>query len=263
MSTTDNPRLHKAEIGNSSLFLADCFDVLPSIPDKSIDAIIADLPYGTTACKWDSVLPLYKLWEQYKRIIKPNGAIVLTASQPFTSALIMSNPKMFKYTWVWEKSKATGFLNAKKRPLVAHEDIVVFCKGTPPYHPQMTEGSAYNKGIRKNQTENDVYGSFEQVEVKSNGLRYPRSVQYFKTAESEGETWHKTQKPISLMEYLTLTYSNENDIILDNTMGAGTTGLACLKTNRQFIGIEKEEQYYNIAIQRLSSYYDYTNLNSN
>ena len=229
----------------------DCLELMKDIPGKSIDAIICDLPYGTTACKWDAIIPFDKLWEQYERIIIDDGAIVLTAQQPFTSALVVSNPKMFKYTWVWEKSKATGFLNAKKRPLVAHEDIVVFCKGTPVYYPQMTEGSAYNKGVRKQQTGNDVYGSFEQVEVKSDGLRYPRSVQYFKTAESEGKTYHKTQKPIALMEYLIKTSTNEGETVLDNTMGSGTTGVACVNTNRGFIGMELDDKYFEIAKERI------------
>ena len=229
----------------------DCLGLMRDIPDKSIDAIICDLPYGVTNMKWDSVLPLDLLWEQYKRIIKDGGAIVLTASQPFTSALIMSNPKMFKYACVWEKSKATGFLNAKIRPLVAHEDIVVFCKGTPVYYPQMTKGGAYNKGVRKKQTNDDVYGSFNQVEVKSEGLRYPRSVQYFKTAESEGKTYHKTQKPIALMEYLIKTYTNEGEVVLDNTFGSGTTGVACVNTNRGFIGMELDDKYFEIAKERI------------
>jgi len=243
--------MKESMIPTTTLLHGDCLELMKDIPDKSIDAIIADLPYGTTACKWDSVLPLDLLWEQYKRIIKDGGAIALTASQPFTSALIMSNPKMFKYAWVWEKSKATGFLNAKIRPLVAHEDIVVFCKGAPVYYPQMTKGSAYNKGVRKKQTNDDVYGSFNQVEVKSEGLRYPRSVQYFKTAESEGKTYHKTQKPIALMEYLIKTYTNEGEVVLDNTMGSGTTGVACINTSRNFIGMELDEGYFNIAKKRI------------
>jgi DNA modification methylase len=229
----------------------DCLELMQNIPDGSIDAVITDPPYGTTACKWDSVIPFDLMWEQLSRIIKPNGSIVLFGSQPFTSALIMSNPKMFKYSWVWEKSKATGFLNSKIRPLVAHEDIVVFAKKKPPYQPQMTEGNAYNKGVRKAQTVDDVYGSFEQVEVKSKGLRYPRSVQYFKTAESEGKTYHKTQKPLELCNYIIKTYTNENETVLDFTMGSGTTMLACKNLNRNGIGIEKDPQYYAVAVARV------------
>ena len=234
------------------LIKGDCLEVMKTIESGSIDAIITDPPYGTTCCKWDSVIDFDLMWEQLNRIIKPNGAIVLFSAQPFTSALIMSNPKMFKYTWVWEKSKATGFLNSKIRPLVAHEDIVVFAKNKPPYNPQMTIGSAYNKGVLKKQTENDVYADFDrQVEVKSEGLRCPRSVQYFKTAESEGKTFHKTQKPLALCEYIINTYTNENETVLDFTMGSGTTGVACKNTNRNFIGIEMDENYFNIASDRI------------
>ena len=229
----------------------DALNVLYKLDTESIDLIYCDLPYGTTQCSWDEVIPYSDMWFQIRRIAKKNAPIVFHAQQPFTSALIMSNVEMFKYTWVWEKSKATGFLNAKKRPLVAHEDIVVFCKGTPVYYPQMTEGTAYNKGIRKQQTENDVYGSFEQVEVKSDGLRYPRSVQYFKTAESEGKTYHKTQKPIALCKYIIETYSKENDVVLDFTMGSGTSGVASIELNRKYIGIEKDVEIFNIAKNRI------------
>lgn len=231
----------------------DCLGELgmPRIADGSVDMVLCDLPYGTTQCKWDTIIPFEKLWEQYKRIIKPNGSIILTASQPFTSVLIMSNPKMFKYQWIWEKSKATGFLNAKRRPLVAHEDILVFCKGIPPYNPQMTEGTAYNKGIRKEQTVDDVYGSFDQTEVKSDGLRYPRSVVYFKTAESEGKTWHKTQKPVALGEYLINTYTNPGDTIVDNCAGSGSFLVSAVNTHRNYIGFELDKGYYDIAVKRM------------
>ena len=236
------------------LLHGDCIELMKDIPDKSIDMILADLPYGTTSCKWDTIIPFELLWEQYERVIKDNGAIVLTASQPFTSALIMSNIKLFRYTWVWEKSKATGFLNAKKRPLVAHEDITVFSKKPTTYNPQFSTKEPYNKGIRKEQTDDDVYGKFERVEVKSDGKRYPRSVVYFKTAESEGLVLHKTQKPLKLFEYLIKTYTNEGETVLDNTMGSGTTGVACLNTNRNFIGIELDDKYFEIAKERIESH---------
>lgn len=235
----------------NTIFLGDCLEVMKDLPDNSVDMVLCDLPYGTTQCNWDEIIPFDKMWEQVVRITKHNTPIVFHAQQPFTSNLIMSNSKMFKYTWVWEKSKATGFLNSKKRPLVAHEDIVVFCKGTPNYYPQMTDGTPYNKGVRKEQTENDVYGSFEQVEVKSDGKRYPRSVQYFKTAESEGETFHKTQKPLSLTEYLIKTYSNKNGTVIDFTAGSGTTGLACKNTGRNYILIEKDETHFETAFKRV------------
>ena len=236
------------------LLHGDCLELMKDIPDKSVEMILCDLPYGTTACKWDEIIPFEPLWEQYERVIKDNGAIVLTASQPFTSTLIMSNIKLFRYTWVWEKSKATGFLNAKKRPLVAHEDITVFSKKPTTYNPQFSTKEPYNKGIRKEQTDDDVYGKFERVEVKSDGKRYPRSVVYFKTAESEGAVLHKTQKPLKLFEYLIKTYTNEGDLVLDNCMGSGSTGVACLNTNRNFIGIELDDKYFEIAKKRIESH---------
>jgi len=233
------------------LRLGDCLEVMKYIPNGSIDAIITDPPYGTTACKWDSVIDFELMWKQLNRIIKPNGAIVLFGSEPFSSALRMSNIKNYKYDWVWEKSKATNFLNAKKQPLRAKENISVFYKKQPVYNPQMSKGEAYNKGVRKKQTKDDVYGNFNQSEVKSEGDRYPRDVMYFKTAESEGKTFHKTQKPVALMEYLIKTYTNKGETVLDFTMGSGTTGVACKNTNRNFIGIEMDYNYFKIAEQRI------------
>ena len=233
----------------------DCLELMKTIPDDSVDLILTDPPYGTTACKWDSVIPFEPMWEQLKRIIKPNGAIVLFGSEPFSSLLRCSNLKMFKYDFVWEKSKATGFLNSKKQPLRAHELIHVFYSKQPTYNPQMTHGEAYNKGVRKEQTENDVYGSFDQVEVKSNGSRFPRSVQYFKTAEREGG-FHKSQKPVALLEYLIKTYTQENETVLDFTMGSGSTGVACVNSNRNFIGVELDENYFNIAEKRIQEALD-------
>lgn len=227
----------------------DCFNIFPQIESGSVDMILCDLPYGTTQCKWDSILPLDKLWKEYNRIIKKNGAIVLFSSQPFTSVLINSNIKNFKYTWVWEKSKATNYLNAKKQPLRASEDICVFYQKQPTYNPQMTEGKPYNKGTALRETE--VYGSQVAVEVKSDGARYPRNVIYFKTAESEGKVVHPTQKPIALLEYLIQTYSNEGEIILDNTAGSFSTAVAATKLNRKWIGIEQEEEYCKIGLERL------------
>ena len=238
---------------NIQLYHGDCLEAMKNIADKSIDMILCDLPYGTTNCSWDIVIPFEPLWEQYNRIIKDNGAIVLFGSEPFSSALRMSNIKNYKYDWVWEKSKATGFLNAKKRPLVAHEYIHVFYKKQPLYNPQMREGTPYNKGMRKQQTENDVYGEFKQVEVKSEGKRYPRSVIYYKTAETEVETFHKTQKPVSLLEYLINTYTNTGEVVLDNCMGSGSTGIACINTNRKFIGIELDDTYFNVAKERINN----------
>ena len=231
----------------------DCLELMKDIPDKSIDMILCDLPYGTTQNKWDSVIPLEPLWEQYKRIIKDNGVIVLTSQGIFTAKLILSNEKWFKYKWVWEKSKATNFLNAKKQPLRKHEDMCVFYNKQPKYNPQMTEGEPYDKGIRKNQLTGS-YGEFNPVHVKSEGKRYPTDVVYFKTAESEGKVYHSTQKPVALLEYLIKTYTNEGELVLDNCMGSGSTGVACLNTNRKFIGIELDENYFNIAKERIENH---------
>ena len=228
---------------NYSLLFGDCLERMKEIPDGSIDLILTDPPYGTTACKWDNVIPFEPMWIELKRIIKPNGAIVLFGSEPFSSLLRCSNLKMFKYDFVWEKSKSTGFLNAKRQPLRAHEIIHIFYNKQPTYNPQMVQGEAYNKGVRKEQTKDDVYGSFDQVEVKSGGDRYPRSVQYFKTAEREGGL-HKSQKPVALLEYLIKTYTNEEDTVLDFTFGSCSTGVAALNTNRKFIGVEMEEKYF-------------------
>ena len=237
------------------LMKGDCLERMNEIPDGSVDLILTDPPFGTTKCSWDSIIPFEPMWAELKRVIKPNGAIVLFGAEPFSSLLRCSNIKDFKYDWVWEKSKATGFLNSKRQPLRAHEIISVFYSKPPTYTPQMTEGVAYNKGVRKEQTQNDVYGSFDQVEVKSDGLRFPRSVQYFKTAESEGG-FHKTQKPVALLEYLIKTYTQENETVLDFTFGSGSTGVACVNSNRNFIGVELDENYFNIAEKRIQDALD-------
>lgn len=227
----------------NKVICGDCLVEMKKIPDKSIDMILCDLPYGTTQNKWDSVIPLNKLWKEYERIIKDNGAIVLTSQGVFTAKLILSNEKLFKYKIVWEKSKPTNFLNAKKQPLRKHEDICVFYKKQPLYNPQMSEGEAYNKGFRKNQLTGS-YGDFKSVEVKSNGERYPTDIVYFKTAESEGEVFHPTQKPIELGRYLIKTFTKEGDIILDNTCGSGSFLVSAVLENRNFIGIEKNHEVH-------------------
>ncbi|MGY8620251.1 DNA-methyltransferase [Bacillus safensis] len=241
------------ELELNRIYQRDCIEGMRMLPDKSIDMILCDLPYGTTKCKWDEVIPFELLWGQYERIIKDNGAIVLTAAQPFTSSLVMSNPKLFRYSLVWEKSKSTGFLNSKKMPLRSHEDILVFYKKLPIYNPQMTIGLPYDKGVRKKQDKEDIYGGYKQSHVKSPGLRFPRSVIYKKTAESEGTTFHKTQKPVALFEYLIRTFSNENNIVLDNCIGSGTTAVAAIRLNRNFIGFETNSEYVEIAKQRLET----------
>ena len=216
----------------------DCIEVMRHLPNDCIDMVLCDLPYGTTQNKWDSIVPLDELWAEYKRIVKPNGAIVLTSQGLFTAMLIMSQPKMFKYKWVWEKSKPTNFLNAKKQPLRKHEDVCVFYLRQPVYNPQMTEGEPYDKGVRKNQLSGS-YGDFLPVHVHSDGKRYPTDVVYFKTAESEGEVIHATQKPVELGRYFVRTYSRPGDLILDNTSGSGSFLVAALMEGRNFLGIEK------------------------
>jgi len=224
----------------NSVIEGDCLEVMKKFPSKSIDMILCDLPYGTTQNKWDSIIDLNQLWKEYKRIIKDNGAIVLTSQGIFTAKLILSNEKWFKYKLVWEKSKSTNFLNAKKQPLRKHEDVCIFYKKQPIYNPQMSEGEPYNKGIRKNQLTGS-YGDFSPVEVKSDGLRYPTDVIYFKTPESEGKVYHSTQKPVDLGRYLIKTYTNEKNLILDNACGSGSFLISALLENRQFIGIEKNQ----------------------
>jgi len=230
----------------------DCLVAMKDIPDGSVDMVLTDPPYGTTACKWDSIIPLEPMWEQLKRIIKPNGAIVMTASQPFTTTLISSNMKMFKYCWVWEKTKATGFFDAKKRPLNNYEDIVVFYSKPPVYNPQMTEADkVYKRGAVKRK-KSDCYGKEKDFIQKETGLRYPKRVFTIGNASTKGIV-HPTQKPVALMEYLVKTYTNENETVLDFTMGSGTTGVACKNLNREFIGIELSRDYYEIACKRINS----------
>ena len=233
------------------LFQGDCLERMKGVEADSVDMVLIDPPYGTTQCKWDCDIDLLAMWQELHRIVKVDGAICVFGAEPFSSHLRMSNIKNFKYDFVWDKSKATGFLNAKRQPLRAHEFVSVFYRKQCTYNPQMTQGAAYDKGVRKQQTDDDVYGGFEQVQVKSDGLRYPRSVQYFKTAESEGG-YHKTQKPVALLEYLIKTYTNEGETVLDNCMGSGTTCVACKNTNRRYIGIELDDKYFDIACDRLN-----------
>jgi len=220
---------------------------MKDIPDKSIDMILCDLPYGTTACKWDTIIPFEPLWEQYKRIIKDNGAIVLTASQPFTSALVMSNVKMFKYEWIWDKTIASNFMLSKKQPQKKHENILVFYKKQPNINLQMEVGKPYKDSVRKR-----TVGIHNQETIKkaieNTGTRYPSSVQKI---NSISEGLHPTQKPVALFEYLIKTYTNEGNLVLDNCAGSGTTGVACKNLNRNFILIEKEPEYIDIINKRL------------
>jgi site-specific DNA-methyltransferase (adenine-specific) len=229
------------------LRFGDCLEVMKTIPDGSIEAIITDPPYGTTACKWDSVIDFDLMWEQLNRIIKPNGAIVLHSSQPFTSALIMSNPKKYRHQWVWNKNNSAGFATAKIRPFAICEDIIVFGLNKVNYYPQMTKGKMRKKG---GYSSSDNYGL--KPTLSYNDQYYPKNLINISNASQKGKQ-HPTQKPIELMEYLIKTYTNENETVLDFTMGSGTTGVAAKNLNRNFIGIEQEEKYFNIAEERINT----------
>lgn len=237
----------------NSILLGDCLELLKAIPDGSIDMILCDLPYGTTRCKWDSVIDLTRLWVEYRRVIKINGAIVLTAQTPFDKVLGASNLEMLKYEWIWEKTQATGHLNAKKMPLKAHENVLVFYKELPTYNPQKTNGhrpvNSYTKYV-KTQNNTELYGEMKQ-EISGGGEtdRYPRSVLLF-SSDKQKSCLHPTQKPVALFEYFIKTYTNEGDTVLDNCAGSGTTVEACINTNRNYIVMEKEEKYFNIILDR-------------
>lgn len=233
------------------LIQGDCLEVMKNIPSASVDMILCDLPYGTTRNKWDTCLNLGKMWEQYKRIIKDNGAIVLFSQMPFTAALVMSNPKMFRYEWIAEKSLATGFLNAKRMPMKAHENILVFYKKLPTYNAQMTKGKPYS--ITRRDIGGQYLHNFESIETKNEGTRCPRDVlRDLWQPYCGGKMYHPTQKPVPLLEYLIKTYTNEGDTVLDNCMGSGSTGVACVNTKRDFIGVELDENYFDIARRRIN-----------
>jgi len=246
-------------MGTQKLLQGDCLELMKDIPDKSVDMILCDLPYGTTECKWDSIISLDKLWKQYKRIINDNGIIILTATEPFTSKLISSNDTMFKYDWIWLKKNSTGFLNAKVRPMRKHESILIFSKAgitstknDTIYNPQGLRDiqrvkknfNTESMGSRKSRENGSSY-----IQTKTN---YPNTILEFGYDKNK---IHPTQKPVALMEYLIKTYTNEGDIVLDNCMGSGTTGVACVNLNRNFIGIELDEKYFNIAKQRIEDSY--------
>ena len=231
------------------LMQGDCLEKMKDIPDGSVDMVLCDLPYGTTACKWDSVIPFEPLWEQYRRIAKKNAAIVLTASQPFTTALIASNLKEFRYCWVWEKQQPTGFLDARRKPMKAHEDVCVFYAATATYNPQGLEEIA-PRTVKRTNT-GGVYGKAAGTASVQRFTNYPRSVLKIDRV-THGQV-HPTQKPVALMEYLIRTYTNEGETVLDNCMGSGTTGVACVNTNRNFIGIELDKGYFDIATKRINA----------
>ncbi len=233
----------------NKIILGDCLEVMKSIADKSIDMILCDLPYGTTQNKWDSIIELSSLWLQYERIIKDKGTIVLTAQTPFDKVLGCSNLKLLKYEWIWEKSKATGHLNSKKTPIKAHENILVFYKSLPTYNPQMRQGEPYK--ARGGKTTTDTYGTHTDKRNDSNGMYYPRTVIQF---PSEMRPIHPTQKPVELFEYLIKTYTNEGDIVLDNAAGSGTTAIACINTDRNYICMEKDYKYFELMKSRINNH---------
>ena len=229
------------------LYNGDCLEVMKDIPNKSIDMILCDLPYGTTKCKWDIIIPFDELWEQYNRIIKDNGAIVLFGSQPFTSKLICSNIDNYKYDWIWDKKKSPNFRGVKYQPLIPYEIISVF--NTTKYNPQMVEGKMRKKGGYPSKNEEQAIS--RGTEIKINNLYYPKAILEFSKANNKESGLHPTQKPIALLEYLIKTYTNENEVVLDNCMGSGSTCVACINTNRQFIGIELDKNYFEIAEKRI------------
>lgn len=233
------------DIKNGRFYNEDCFDAMREIPDGVIDMILCDLPYGTTQNKWDSVLPLDKLWAEYWRVCKSNAAIVLTAQPPFDKSLGVSQIDYLKYEWIWEKTAASGHLNAKKQPMKAHENILVFYKEQCLYNPQFEEGKAYTQ---KSGRGSSNYGEQVQVVTENDGKRYPKSVQRFSRDKNR---IHPTQKPVKLWEYLIKTYTNEGELVLDNTAGSGTTAIAAINTNRKWVCIEKEKEYYDKAIERI------------
>ena len=233
----------------NKIYNEDCLEGMKRIPDKSVDMILCDLPYGTTANKWDTVLPLDWLWDEYNRIIKDSGAIVLTAQTPFDKVLGASNIENLKYEWIWVKPSGTGHLNAKKMPLKNHENILVFYKKLPTYNPQMTKGTPYTQ---KSGRASSNYNPQERVTTVNEGYRYPLTVQRFNNERG----LHPTQKPVTLFEYLIKTYTNEGETVLDNCMGSGTTAIACINTNRNYIGFELDEGYYKASIERINNHKD-------
>lgn len=238
---------------STTLYKGDCLELMKNIPDGSVDMVLCDLPYGTTQNKWDRVIPFEPLWEQYRRIRKKNAAICIFGQAPFSASLVMSNPKEFRYEWIWQKPNAVGFLNAKKMPLRAHENISVFYACLPTYNPQMEDGNPYKKGGNSGST---TYreGIARKGERQYSGKRFPKDVIKFSNCNrTKGRNYHPTQKPVPLLEYLIRTYTNEGETVLDNCMGSGSTGVACMNTNRNFIGIELDDGYFEIAKSRIEN----------
>jgi site-specific DNA-methyltransferase (adenine-specific) len=237
----------------NKIHLGDCLDLMPSIPSKSIDMILCDLPYGTTACEWDKLIDMGRLWREYERVIKDNGAIVLTSNNVFSFKLWSSNPSLFRYRWIWIKSLKTQFLNANRRPLSQFEEVMIFYKRQPKYNPQMQDGKAYKISNEKSSIGGkSAYGDEKLVRIPTvnNGKYFPSDV--LRLSSEIG--FHPTQKPVALFEYLIKTYTDENELVLDNCSGSGTTAVACMNTNRQFICIERDEAYHRKSIERLANH---------
>lgn len=235
----------------NKIIQGDCLDLMPQLADQSIDLILADLPYAVSQNSWDTIIPFQPLWEQYERIIKPNGAIVLTATQPFTSMLVTSNLKLFKYEWVWSKTIGSGQLNAKKQPLRTHESVLVFYKKPPTYNPQLTEGKPYH-AKRKKTFDGFGYGQQTDSETINAGTRLPKSVLPIPNPRIKGG--HPTQKPVALMEYLIKTYTHAGETVLDNVIGSGTTAIAALQTGRNFIGFESDPKFVELSRERINNF---------
>jgi site-specific DNA-methyltransferase (adenine-specific) len=233
----DPEHVHRPDWAVNRLLEGDCLERLSEVPDRSVHLVLCDLPYGTTQNRWDSVIPLEPLWAHYRRVLVPRGVVVLTGQGPFTARLILSNEAWFKYKWTWVKSKPTNFLNAKRQPLRRHEDVCVFYGRQCPYTPQMQPGAAYDKGVRKNQLTGS-YGEFSPVRVRTAGGRYPTDVVYFRTAESEGEVWHPTQKPVALARYFVRTYTRPGEVVLDSAFGSGSLLVGAVAEGRNVIGVE-------------------------
>lgn len=250
--------MEEMSVENIKLYNGDCLEIMKEMPDKSVDMILCDLPYGTTKCKWDTIIPFEPLWEQYNRIIKDNGAIVLFGSEPFSSLLRCSNLDNYRYDIIWEKSRISNFMFVKKQIGKCHENISIFYKRQPTYNPQMSKGEPY-KDNREGQVRKETLMNRSTIKksINNEGVRYPRSV--IRVPFHNGSLLHPTQKPVDLLEWLIKTYSNEGELVLDNTMGSGSTGVACLNTNRRFIGIEKDENYFKIAKERIEDTYNKSN----
>ena len=264
LNEAPQPPLQQCSVSRSTFYQGDCLVEMDNIADKSVDMILCDLPYGTTACKWDSVIPFEPLWKHYERVIKDNGVIVLFASQPFTSLLVASNIKLFKYEWVWDKVQPTGALTVKKMPMKQHENILVFYKQQPTYNRQMADRKKEDLRVNAVRNKNNQKTNFGYEHTGGMTMKYaadydptkvnPKSILTYSKQPTRTKNLHPTQKPVELLKYLVKTYTNEFETVLDNTMGSGSTGVACKELNRHFIGIEKDEKYFEIAVSRVSAY---------